>query len=74
MLLYLRTEKNTFCTPEAKKVIDLYLDYRKRCGEQIDGESPLFRTDFEITDIQTIRKEAKAVSIATIKTIGLSKF
>ena len=36
----------TFCTPEARKAIDDYLDYRRRWGERITEDSPLFRVDF----------------------------
>jgi hypothetical protein len=30
----------TFCTPECRKAIDNYLDYRKSCGENITSRSP----------------------------------
>jgi integrase len=36
----------TFCSSEARKEIDLYLQYRERYGEKITPESPLFRTTF----------------------------
>jgi integrase len=36
----------SFCTPEARKHIDLYLDHRKRWGERLTDDSPLFRTDY----------------------------
>lgn len=36
----------TFCTPEARSEIDSYLEHRKRWGERITEESPLFRTDW----------------------------
>jgi integrase/recombinase XerD len=32
----------TFCAPECKKAIDLYLDFRKRNGELVTKDSPLF--------------------------------
>jgi len=38
----------TFCTPEAAKAIDNYLEFRERCGEKITPNSPLFRKDFDI--------------------------
>jgi integrase len=31
----------TFCTPECRKAIDNYIDYRKQCGENITARSPL---------------------------------
>ena len=37
----------TFCTPEAAKAIDNYLEFRKRCGEKIGPNSHLFRKDFD---------------------------
>ena len=40
----------TFCTPEAAKAIDNYLEFRERCGEKINPQSPLFRKDFDIND------------------------
>src|SRR5215216_4365900 len=33
----------TYCTPECKKAIDDYLDFRKRCSERITDNTPLFR-------------------------------
>ena len=40
----------TFCTPEAAKAIDNYLEFRERCGEEITPNSPLFRKDFDTND------------------------
>lgn len=37
----------TFCTPESRKAVDIYLDYRKRCGERFTSETPLFRKHFD---------------------------
>jgi integrase len=37
----------TFCTPEATKAIDIYLQFRERCGEKISSNSLLFRKDFD---------------------------
>lgn len=37
----------TFCTPEARKAIDEYLDWRGRVGEKLGPESPLFRLEFD---------------------------
>ena len=34
------------CTPECRKSIEDYLDFRRRWGERITEESPLFRVDF----------------------------
>ena len=40
----------TFCTPECKALIDSYLDYRKHEGEQLKGNSPLIREQFNTND------------------------
>jgi integrase len=37
----------TFCSPEAAKAIDIYLQFRERCGEKITSSSHLFRKDFD---------------------------
>jgi len=41
----------TFCTPECRKEIDNYLQWRSRIGERpLKPDSPLFRKSFEKTD------------------------
>jgi integrase len=37
----------TYCTPECAKVINQYLDSRKRLGEQLQPNSILFRAEFD---------------------------
>jgi integrase len=37
----------TFCTPEARKAIEVYLDWRTKLGEKLTPESPLFRREFD---------------------------
>ena len=39
----------TYCTPECAKVIDDYLKWRERLGEQLKPDSILFRTEFDTT-------------------------
>lgn len=46
----------TFCTPECAKAIDTYLEFRKRCGEKIGPDSPLFRKDFDTELSEDARK------------------
>jgi hypothetical protein len=41
-------EYYTFCTPEATKEIDRYLDFRKRHGEKITGDSFLLVKQFNV--------------------------
>lgn len=47
--VYTKSRKShyfSYCTPECRKSIEDYLDYRRRWGERIAEESPLFRVDF----------------------------
>ena len=37
----------SFCTPETRKEIDAYLEWRNRMGERLKPESPLFRKEFD---------------------------
>lgn len=45
-----KDEYIVFTTPEAKRAIDDYLQYRERCGEKLTPKSPLFRQQFDRTD------------------------
>jgi integrase len=51
-----------FCTPEAAKAIDEYLAYRERAGESLVPTSPLFREQFDVSDLEQIRKKAKRIT------------
>jgi integrase len=42
----------TFCSPEARKEIDSYLDWRRRLGEQLTDDSPVFRKAFSPFEVQ----------------------
>ena len=42
-----REAYTTFCTPETRNCIDSYLEFRKRLGEKLTPNSPLFRSEFE---------------------------
>jgi integrase/recombinase XerD len=46
-------EYHTFTTPEARNKLDEYLDYRRRYGEEITPESPLFRTEWNLRNPET---------------------
>ncbi len=41
-----REQYITFCTPEARGMIDQYLEFRKRMGEKLTLDSLLFRREF----------------------------
>jgi len=43
-----KEEDYVFTTPEATKIIDSYLDERKKDGEYIDSETPLFRMSYRL--------------------------
>jgi len=58
---------HTFCTPEAKKAIDNYLDYRRQAGEHITPKSPLLRHEFDRTDIFQVANNVKPLSKFSIK-------
>jgi hypothetical protein len=38
----------TFCTPEARKAIEDYLNWRTKLGENLTPDSPLFREQFDV--------------------------
>jgi integrase len=47
--VYARSIKShyfSYCTPECRKWIQLYLDHRKRWGERLTEDSPLFRIEY----------------------------
>lgn len=49
----------TFCTPECKKAIDNYLEYRRRFGDPLHEKAPLIREQF---DIKIAARHPRAVS------------
>lgn len=63
-----REEYFTFTTPEASTAIDIYLDYRKRYGEKLNDNSPLFREQFDVNDLLAIKYHPKKMM-----TRGLTK-
>jgi integrase len=69
--VYKRSSKKskyiTFCTPECRKEIDAYLEYRKRYGERITENSPLFRLTFNREDQFKTANEIKSISTIGIK-------
>ena len=44
----------SYCTPEAYRAIQEYLNFRTRCGENLEDKSPLFRKHFNRLDQFTI--------------------
>ena len=70
IIVYEGTKEEYYCftTPEAALAIDTYLDYRKRCGEKLTDDSPLFREQFDINDLEQIKKYPRRLT-----TIALAK-
>ena len=46
----------TFCTPESRKALDAYFDYRKRSGETLTDKSPVIREMFDKTDADKVKR------------------
>ena len=46
----------TYCTPECAKLIDQYLEWRRRLGEQLQPNSIMFRAEFDTTSNIRIAK------------------
>jgi integrase len=62
--VYSRSKKShyfSFCTPEARKTIDEYIATRRRWGERIEDDSPVFRIDYNLqktTEVKPISSYA----------------
>src|SRR2546422_6564294 len=54
-----RDEYFTFCTPECFHAVNNYLDFRRKSGEIVTGESVLFRTDYDPRDKQQVLNPKK---------------
>jgi integrase len=57
----------TFCTPECRKAIDNYIEYRRSCGENITAKSPLFRREFDKHGIFQVANSVKPITRESIK-------
>jgi site-specific recombinase XerD len=53
----------SICTPECRSSLDQYLDYRRRWGERITDDLPLFRKDYNV------REGTRKVKPVTVRTI-----
>ena len=54
----------TYCSPECRRELDSYIEYRKRFGERITNESPLFRRDYNAHG--NLVREVRSITRATI--------
>ena len=61
----------TFCSPECATAIDNYLQYRERCGEKINPDSPFLRKDFDSDFHESARNK---VYLVTRNSISMSVF
>jgi integrase len=53
--VYAKSKKDeyyTFCTPECRAAIDSYLEWRRRFGERITGDSPVFCIEYNVYDMR----------------------
>jgi integrase len=57
----------TFCTPECRKTIDNYIEWRRQCGEKITPKSPLLRGEFDKRDIFAVANKVRPISKSAIK-------
>jgi integrase len=63
-----REEYYTFCTPEARRAIDEYLQFRERCGEKLGPDSPLFREQFDVNDKENSVNKPRPITSYGIQT------
>ena len=49
-------------TPECSKAVKDYIQFRERSGERLTPGSPMIREQFDITDLEQIRKNAHFLS------------
>jgi hypothetical protein len=66
-----RDEYFTYCSPEARRFIDEYLDYRKREGEEVKATSPLFRDMFDKFNVKKPKPLAKFTIAANLRNLAL---
>ncbi len=64
-----KDEYFTFCSPEATNYIDSYLDYRTRSGEKLCPQSFLIREQFDVNDIEQVRKQGRPISLNNVSNI-----
>lgn len=71
--IYKKSKKSkyiTFCSNECRKELDSYLEFRKRCGEKITKDSPLFRRAFNTADPLDAKENIKPLSNHAISWIA----
>lgn len=64
------SEYTTFCTPEAARALDDYLEFRRRYGEKITDKSPIIREQFDRAD--ALKDFGKAPAAKALGEYGLT--
>ncbi len=59
----------SFMTPEAFEAVQEWMDYRKRCGEEVTGESWVMRTLWNTTDPKSDVRVSNKMGFATIRAL-----
>jgi len=62
-------EYHTFLTPEATKSLNLYLDERKKQGEILDEDSPIFRERYQIASAKSKALSTEAIQAVLARTM-----
>lgn len=62
----------TFCSPEATNHIDAYLDYRTRSGEKLTKDAYLIREQFDVNDLEQVRKQGRPINKKTLSNLLIS--
>jgi integrase len=65
-------ESICFCSPECATYINAYFDYRTRAGERLNPHSPFIREQFDVNDIEQVRKQGRSISKDTLSNMLLS--
>jgi integrase len=71
---YAKSKKSsytTWCTPECRHHLEIYLDHRKRWGERLTDDSPLFRTDYNPQAVDRVVKPISTNRIRNVVAVGL---
>jgi integrase len=62
-------EYHTYCTPEAANYIDSYFEYRTRCGEQLKDDNYFIREQFDVNDLEQVRKHGRALTTESLTNV-----
>lgn len=63
----------TFITPEAYTALTEYIDFRRSCGEQITGESPIIRDLWQMTNVNQRERLGLATHAKILKSSGVKR-